>query len=485
MKKWSTKAIVLSILAAVCFFCMPMGASAKEYAAIQKGIYAGDLSLAGLTVEEAAQLIEDYVASLETVEINLLAADGNTVVVTAGDLGISWANREILDDAIRIGSQGNVVQRYKVLKNLENENKVYPLELEFNIMAIDAILQEQCSIYDREAIDYTLSYENGNFSVNEGQIGYLLDIEHSIDIIYDYLTKEWNHEACSIELNIEVFEPRGSVEELMQVKDVLGSYTTSFTDVRTNRGANVINGCRLMNGITLYPGDEISALECMEPFTERNGYYAASSYLNGRVVDSLGGGICQVTTTLYNAVLLAELEITERYNHSMIVTYVDPAADAAVASNTKDFKFVNNSDYPIYIEGYTTPNALITFNIYGVETRDPGHKVEYVSEILETLPPVGDSLVADPSRPLGVYDVEGAHIGYKARLWKIVTENGKEVSREVVNNSSYKTVPRSAVIGVATDDPNVYNEIMAAIGTGSLDHVRNVIALLTTPQPAQ
>ena len=80
--------------------------------------------------------------------------------------------------------------------------------------------------------------------------------------------------------------------------------------------------------------------------------------------------------------------------------------------------------------------------------------------------------------------MEGAHIGYKARLWKIVKEDGVEVSREVINTSSYKMVPRSAVVGVSTADPNAYNEIMAAIGTGSLDHVRNVVAVLTAPPAA-
>ena len=91
------------------------------------------------------------------------------------------------------------------------------------------------------------------------------------------------------------------------------------------------NGCRLINGTTLYPGEEFSTLDKISPFTEANGYYPAGSYLNGMVVDSLGGGICQVSTTLYNAVLLSELEVTQRSNHSMIISYVKPSMDAAIA----------------------------------------------------------------------------------------------------------------------------------------------------------
>ena len=100
-----------------------------------------------------------------------------------------------------------------------------------------------------------------------------------------------------------------------------------------------------MNGVTIYPGEEFSFYDTVKPFTEANGYYLAGSYMNGQVVDSFGGGICQVSTTLYNAVLLAELEVTERYPHSMVVSYVNRSADAAIAeSSGKDFKYYPKAD---------------------------------------------------------------------------------------------------------------------------------------------
>lgn len=215
----------------------------------------------------------------------------------------------------------------------------------------------------------------------------------------------------------------------------------------------------------------------------------AGSYLNGQVVDSLGGGICQVSTTLYNAVLLSELEVTERHNHSMIVTYVDPSADAAIAeSSGKDFKFVNNYDVPIYIEGYTTEDKQICFTIYGMETRDSGHQVRYESEVVSKTYPDSEVIYANEGLPVGSVSVQSAHIGYKANLWKIVTENGTEVSREKINSSSYMVAPRTATVGVATADPNVYNQIMAAIATNNIDHVKNVAAALaagTAPPPSE
>jgi vancomycin resistance protein YoaR len=268
---------------------------------------------------------------------------------------------------------------------------------------------------------------------------------------------------------IDVTEPKGSKEQLSRLTDVLGTYTTSYSTSSASRCKNVENGCRLINGTLLYPGDEFSTYQTIKPFTEDNGYYPAGSYLNGKVVESIGGGICQVSTTLYNAVLLSELDVTERNNHSMIVTYVKPSMDAAIAESAgKDFKFVNNYENPIYIEGVTAGKE-ITFTIYGVDTRDPGHKVEYISETLTTTQPEGEEITASSSMAIGEISVQSAHIGYTAQLWRVITENGVEVSREVINKSTYKASPRSATVGIASDNATYVARMQAAIASGSID----------------
>lgn len=473
---------MFAVITAVLALSFGMTVHAEEKGVIKNGIFAGDIELSGMSEEQAQAALTAYIDGLKGTEISLLAGGDHSVVVTAEDLGIRWSNPELVSEAAEVGTHGNVIERYKILKDLEYENLVYPIELEFDLQAISDILTNECVKYDVKAVNTGLKRENGEFRIVEGQTGYSLDVETSIDLVYNYLTGEWDHEPCQIALDVAVEEPKGSAEELAQVKDILGSFTTSYSTSGPSRSANVENGCNLINGITLYPGEEFSTYQAVAPFSVDNGYYMAGSYINGKVVDSLGGGICQVSTTLYNAVLLSELEVTQRHNHSMIVTYVDPSADAAIAeSSGKDFTFVNNYEYPIYIEGYTE-NKRITFNIYGKETRDPGHEVVYESEVLEVIRPTADNLQANASQPLGYVAVaESAHIGYKARLWKVVKENGVEVSREQINSSSYKMVPRTAIVGVATDNPQAYEEIMAAIGTGNLDHVRNVAAMLTAP----
>lgn len=468
--------VAVVLCALVCV--LPVKAAS---AAIKPGIYAGDISLGGMTGEEAEAAVQAYIEELQNVEITLVVADNNEVVTTAGELGIAWANTEIITEALEIGSHGNVIQRYKVLKDLEHENKIYPIELSFDMQAVNDILEEKGTAFDVEAKSAFLKRIDGEFQVEEGRIGYKLDVESSIDLLYDYLINDWERTTCRVVMDVAVDEPQGKAEDLAQVTDILGTFTTNYSTSGSSRSANVENGCSLINGTTLYPGEEFSTYLTVSPFSVENGYFMAGSYLNGKVVDSLGGGICQVSTTLYNAVLLSELEVTERHNHSMIVSYVSPSADAAIAESAgKDFRFVNNTDYPIYIEGYTK-GKKITFNIYGKETRDEGHKVQYESEILEVNTPPADMIYADPSKPIGYIVTESAHIGYKARLWKVVKENGVEVSRETINSSTYKMSPRSATVGTATSDPNAAAEINAAIGTASIDHVKAVIALLLAP----
>lgn len=482
MKKRILQMGCICVLLLVCVLVFDTAAQAKGEKTIKSGIYAENVDLSGMTKEEALQAVGNFVDGLKDTSITLLTGADSKVVVTAGELGISWANPELVTEALEVGTRGNVIERYKELKDLEHHNLVFAIELSFDQQAISDFLTFTCSKYDVEPVDMSLVRENGEFKIVEGRNGYVLDVETSIDRINDHLTGDWDYRPCVIQLDVEVRKPKGSVEELSQVTDVLGSFTTSFSGSSADRKANIQNGCRLINGITLYPGEEFSTCQKVAPFTEGNGYYMAGSFLNGRVVDSLGGGICQVSTTLYNAVLLAELNVTMRYNHSMTVSYVDISADAAIAESAgKDFKFVNNLEFPIYIEGFTENNK-ITFNIYGMESRTVGREVRYESEILETINPPADDIHADNTRPIGyIVTDSGAHVGYRAKLWKVVLEDGMEVSRTQVNSSSYKMVPGSVTVGTATSDPDAYNDIMAAIGTGSLSHVKEVADRLTGP----
>ena len=461
-------AILLSVICAGMY--QPHCAvAAADDEVILEGVYMGEMSLAGMTAEEAKASVSAFVEELKHKNITFGAVGDHYVSVIAGDLGLAWVNESDIDAAAALGKKGNIVKRYKAMQDLKHGNKVYDLKLSLDRDLIKSVLEEQCAEYDIPSVNNTITRVDGQFVIEEGQAGERVNVEESLNQIYEYITNGWDYQDASIDLAIDVSEPKGSVEDLQKMTDVLGTFTTSYSTSSASRCKNIENGARLINGTLLYPGDEFSTYDTIKPFTEANGYYPAGSYMNGKVVDSLGGGICQVSTTLYNAVLLSELEGTERHNHSMIIAYVKPSMDAAIAeSSGKDFRFVNSWENPIYIEG-VTQGKQITFTIYGVEQRDPSHVVRYESETLSTTHPDHEIITPASGQGVGYISVESAHVGYTAQLWKIVEENGVEVSREVINKSSYKVSPRSAVVGVNTDNPVYAQRINAAVASGSID----------------
>lgn len=450
---------------------------------LMEGIYVGDIDLSGLTYNQAVEKINKYVNDFSDGEIVLESIDGNSVNVTAKDLGISWNDSGILEEALSLGKKGNLVQKYKERKDIQNEKKVYDLKLIYDTSAIRAIVEEQGTLYNIESKDGSISRENGSFKIIPGEAGRVIDVESSVKEIEKNL-EDYRGEKKVIALNVIEDDPYGKASDLEKIKDVIGTFTTSFSSSGSERSGNVRNGTNLVNGTLLLPGEQFSMYKTVSPFTEENGYYMAGSYLNGMVVESLGGGICQVSSTLYNAVIRAELQVDERYNHSMIVTYVKMSSDAAISGTSKDFKFTNNLDYPIYIEGYTTDDKKIVFNIYGVETRPSNRTLEFESVELSKTEPVDEKIVADPSQPLGYVSVQSPHIGYSGEFWKIVKVDGIETERIQLNKSNYQPAPRTATVGTATDNPAALAALQTAMATGSIDYVKSTIASLNAAAAA-
>ncbi len=453
------------------------GATVNDDTVIVNGISIGDTDVSGMTVSEASRLVAEKVNKAENSVITVYLVDNESEELSMADIDLKWLNTDVAKEAASYANSGNMIKRYKDRKDIERDGIRIPIKYSVSKSAIEQFVTERCTQYNREAVDATLKRTEEGFDVIPGVQGAVIDEKAAVDYLVDFITGEWSGRACELELPIITDDPKGSEEELSQVKDLLGTYSTFFKNSNDARATNIINGCRLASGVTVYPGEEYSVYENIRPFSEENGYTMAGSYLNGVVVDSLGGGICQVSTTLYNAVIRSELEVTERHNHGMTVSYVPVSQDAAIAeSSGMDMKFVNNTDYPIYVEGVTTEDREIRFNIFGKETRPEGRSLEFTTNIIETIEPKGERVVGSSDKPVGFYSIQGVHTGYKAELIRVVKQDGKEVSREVINRSTYKATPRTALIGTASDDPAAVATIKEAIDTGSIDYAVGVSA---------
>lgn len=438
---------------------------------IADNIYIGEVAVGGMTEAQATEAVEDYVASLADTAFTL-TVDDKSVTATAADFGVEWSNQILVKDAMGVGRTGNLIERYKSKKDLEHENLVYDITYTADREKVVAFLEQNTADMNQEAVNYGLIRENGAFTITDGQNGVAVDVEQSADDIVSYIENTWTQTDDTLSLAANVVEPEGTLEQLSRVKDVLGTFTTDFSTSGAGRAQNVRNGASKVNGHVLYPGEQFSVYDAVNPFTAENGYELAGSYENGTTVQTYGGGICQVSTTLYNAVIRAELSIDERFCHSMIVSYVKPSMDAAIAGTYKDLKFTNNYDFPIYIEGYTS-GMQITFTIYGEETRDAGREVSFESETTSTTEPE-IKFVQDSSQPVGYVNTEqNSHTGYTAKLWKIVKENGVEVSREVYNNSTYNASPKIITVGTKSDSEEAVAAVKAAITTKDETAVRN------------
>lgn len=336
------------------------------------------------------------------------------------------------------GSRGNAADGEKALielKNLINSAKngtIYISETEkdpipFNVNDIyDNIAHaaENASIYE----------ENGKKYITEAKNGYDFDKEALKQLIDENTDSS---EPYYFELT--VLKPEiTSVNTNAFFKETLSSYTSKITDSNSARLNNVRLASEKINGVILNPDEEFRYLSHIEPITAANGYKIANVYSNGKVEQDIGGGVCQVSSALYSAVLYANLDVTRRYNHSLVVHYVPLGQDATVSSGELDFRFRNNTDEPIKIVTKFTYSG-ITVSLLG-KNPNPGVKIE-IENITKETNDYETIITEDPSLNPGqiVTDTVGK-VGYVIETYKHYYKNGKCIKTDYIGKSRYKTV---------------------------------------------
>lgn len=441
--------LMLLLIAAYTYAAYQMVRPADDV--ICDGVFIESIDLGGMTREQAEQAVQQYTDTFlgRSLEVNV---NGRKVSTTLAQLGYQCEENDYIDQAMQVGKASNPFSNYAQIRDAETNHIVYQLEFQAPEKDIRSFVKNKCKKKCTKAQNAGIKMKDGELSYTDAKEGSTINVDSTVELIKKAVQEGEKSDVIRVTADVGIQEPTVTRQLAERCRDKIGTFHTNYNAGNISRSRNVANAARLINGNVIYPGETFSVHDAISPLTEDNGYYDAPSYSNGEVVDSIGGGVCQVSTTLYNAVLRAELEVVERSPHSMVVSYVEPSMDAAIAGDYKDFKFRNDTEVPLYIEGGTY-SGTIYFTIYGEETRSADREVTFESETTETIQPGADKITYDKTKPDTYMKVtQEAHIGYKAVLWKIVKEDG-ETEKTQVNSSTYQAVPRYVTKGSAKTTP--------------------------------
>lgn len=413
---------------------------------ICEGVKISKVEVGGMTKAEAENAVDDHIAGLLSRKVVIQIGE-NELETDFESLGMHFSEEKLIDQAYAVGKKGNLIKRMREVENAHQSGKTFALKYSFDEQKLKEYVEKECTQFDVKAKNSKLSLKNGRFVASKERTGRELQVDQTIDRIRKTLQESDQSDSYTVQAIVETTEPKYTQEMVSKCQDLLGRYSTSYATSTAARATNVQTAAGRINGTILYPGKTFSTIKVIKERTEANGYKSASEYSSGKVVDGVGGGVCQVSTTLYNAVINAELEVVERSPHSMVVSYVDVSRDAAIAGDYKDFKFKNNTNAPVYIAA-SAEGGVLSFRIYGEETRESGREISFESEILETIQPGDDEETVDETKPASYREVtQSAHVGYKAKLWKIIKVNGKQTDKVQLNSSSYAAEPRHVTVG--------------------------------------
>ncbi len=373
-----------------------------------------------LEQEEIDKKIEELNAKLpNAIKQSNYYIEENQLIIIKGQRGIEVKEKEFQK------------QLEKVMLQEENREFVIPVKEvspeEINIEKIHeeiykeaqnaSITQEPLEVHPHvNGIDFSISIEEAKEQLKEEKEEYIIPLSITIP------------EITTEKLGEEAFP------------HLLGTFSTTYSISNENRVTNLELASEKINGTVILPGEIFSYNKIVGERTIAKGYKEAAVYSGGKVVDGIGGGICQLSSTLYNAVIYANLEITQRSNHRFLTSYVTAGRDATVSWGTIDFCFKNTRKYPIKIVS-SVKNGVVTTEIYGIK-EEKEYEVVIESTVTEVIP-YTTNYIKDRSLPKGTEQItQYGSNGAKSVTYKVVKYNGALVSRTLLSSDTYSPLER-------------------------------------------
>lgn len=397
------------------------------------GVLVEGQDLGGVTFNKGTEKIRDLKSSEnKDKEIEFYADEENDKFhFSIESTGLSYNFQETLESAFNYGKTGNLLNRYFEVEKLKTEPVNFELNPIFQKDKAENLLKDMAKEINTDPQDATFEFNNGNIKIEDHIIGKTLLINETIKTMESIFP-----DLKMVELAIEYEVPEKTSEKYKKINGVIGEFSTNFKTSAEGRSYNIGLSTNSFEGLIIMPGEIASYNEITGPKQAKYGYREAPVILNGELTPGMGGGVCQTSTTLYNALLLADLEIIERHPHSIAASYVRKGTDGAVAAPSLDLKFRNNFDYPIYIDT-KIENKNVYFYIYGdLESRDYSIRID--TRLLDTIPHKTIEKL-DETLPPGTRElVQEGRTGYKVSTYKTKLKDGKVISSDKISYDYYR-----------------------------------------------
>ena len=425
------------------------------------GITINGVDVGGKSKDEVKALFTPGTgSSAEVLDVQFQLGDEMIPMVTDG-LQLQSNIDEVIEEAYNYGRTSTltgddaVKERYDTVEALKTTPVDFACTYTLGTTDVGTLVHETLDPMNTELTEAAVEgfdVEKLEFIITESTPGVVIDIDKAVTDVQNALNNA--EYQVVIPVTADITEPTTSSEDL---KNTLGlvSTTTSETTDNDNRNTNIRLVCEALDGLVLQPGEQFNFNDYIGQRTAEKGYKMAHGIYNGSMRDELGGGICQANTMLYQSVTKADLQVNERKNHSIPSTYVDKGTDATVTWYSPNFRFTNDSEYPVAIHAYYA-DLHVTVEIYGRLLPD-GQYIELVGEHVRTISP-STVYVADPNLPVGTQEqTTSGRTGYDYASYKVwYDKDGNEIKKDPYFSSHYPC--RDAVVHVGTmgDDGQIH-----------------------------
>ena len=415
---------------------------------IYPGIYIDQVHVGGMTRQEAMLAVEN-VNEQASASFDLVVSIGNEnwhvnserVPVSRNIQEVveqAWAEGRSNTDSIRGSGKTPFQERVDQVSRIRSYPVSYLTKQDYDHQALRTMTDGIVNYVNRDPVNSTVesfSFSTKTFTFTEDRPGAKVDPED----LYGRLTELLDQGVTKMTVRVVPEKILADVTraELMNRFGLISAYTTHTTNNK-NRNTNIQLSAAAINGITVLPGEIFSFNGTTGERTAAKGYKEAAAISGGQSKDEIGGGVCQTSSTLFNAVARADLEIIERNPHAWPSSYVEKGFDATVNWPGLDFKFRNNTDYPIFIiAGYS--DRKVTVNLYGMSL-GADVKIDLESEVTRTFAqPSGTNYIINPDLSPGESKktVTGRK-GYEVQTWKVWYQGNREIKRELLFTTTYK-----------------------------------------------